>query len=302
MPKTEIVKVELVKVGADEIEAVRGAGSQGWVVVKKVCEVLGVDHSGQVARLKKQPWATMENISMVATDGKTRDQLCISSESTPMWLATIQTSRVTPKAKAKLIQFQKLAAKALADWVYGRNTQGSSFSMDRLNDTLDKLTEAMTTLTAHVMTLKMGETIRALPATGEDIEDDVDLTKIPAKKLRRMLGKIVSRSTDRGHGYEFRHGWDVLYRMYSRDSGIDLYETAIQLSQTSTTGKEIKPLDLAEKWGHLVPLYRFALVHMKTGAPRVLPAPSPPVVQPKEKTEISAEDLRGISDFDSFYT
>jgi hypothetical protein len=85
------------------------------------------------------------------------------------------------------------------------------------------------------------------------------------------------------------------------DSGIDLYETAIQLSQTSTTGKEVKPLDLAEKWGHLVPLYRFALVHLKAGAPRALPAP-PPAAQLKEKTEISAEDLKNISDFDSFYT
>jgi hypothetical protein len=79
--------------------------------------------------------------------------------------------------------------------------------------------------------------------------------------------------------------------MYGRDSGIDLHQRAIQLSQT--TGKEVKPLDLAEKWGHLIPLYRFALVHMKTGAPRVLPAPTP--------TEVSAEDLQRITDFDTFY-
>lgn len=298
MANTETVKVELVKVGSDEIEAVRGDGSQGWVVVKKICEVLGVDHSGQVARLKKQPWATMENISMVATDGKKRDQLCISSESTPMWLATIQTSRVNPKVKAKLIQFQKLAAKALADWAYGRNTQGGSFQLDRLNDTLDKLNTSMATLTAHVMALNVEGVLRSLPAVESD-DDDVDPTRVQPRKLRKMLSKIISRSTDHGHGYEFRYGWDQLYRMYGRDSGIDLHQTAIQISQT--TGKEVKPLDLAEKWGHLVPLYRFALVHMKTGAPRVLPAPAQTSPQPKEKTEISADDLKNISDFDSFY-
>jgi hypothetical protein len=297
----ENVNTEIVKVGSDEIEAARDTKGNGWVVVKKVCDVLGLDSRSQQKRLDRQPWTVKAMMTLTGSDGKNYEQYCISVDSTPMWLATIQSARVTPKAKAKLIQFQKLAAKALADWAYGRNVQqGSSFSMDRLNDTLDKLTEAMATLTAHVMTLKVEGTLRAPSATeGHFDEDDVDLTKVPARKIRKMLGKIVSRSTDRGHGYEFRYGWDQLYRMYSNDSGIDLHKMAIQLSQTSTSGKEIKPLDLAEKWGHLVPLYRFALVHMKTGAPRVLPAPG---VQSKGKTEISAEDLRGISDFDSFYT
>jgi hypothetical protein len=296
MPKTEIVKV-----GADEIEAIRDETGAGWVVVNKVCEVLGLKPNGQITRLKKQVWAVNHVVRSTAADGKSYEYFCLSVDSAPMWLATVQTSRVNPKVKAKLIQFQKLAAKALADWAYGRNTQGASFSMDRLNDTLDKLNLAMVTLTTHVMSLKVEGALRALPATGEDFdEEDIDPTKVSPRKLRKMLGKIVSRSTDRGHGYEFRHGWDQLYRMYSRDSGIDLYETAIQLSQTSTTGKEIKPLDLAEKWGHLVPLYRFALVHLKAGAPRVLPPPAP-AAQLKEKKEISADDLKSISDFDSFY-
>jgi len=296
---TEVVKTEIVKVGADEIDAIRDKSGKGWVVVRRVCEVLGIASNNQIIKLKKAPWAVGMQIISTGPDDKEYEHFCLSTESTPMWLATIQTSRVTPKAKAKLIQFQKLASKALADWAYGRNVQGESFSMDRLNDTLTKLTEAMATLTAHVMTLKVENTLRALPATGLDLdEEDIDPTKLPPRKLRKLLGKIVSRSTDRGHGYEFRHGWDQLYRMYSQDSGIDLHQMAIQLSQTSTTGKEVKPLDLAEKWGHLVPLYRFALVHMKAGASRVLPAPH----RATQKAEISAEDLKNISDFDSFYT
>lgn len=291
----ENVRTEIVRVGSDEIEAARDTKGNGWVVVRKVCEVLGIDPKSQQRRLAEQPWTTSVTMTLVAADGKLHEQYCISVDSTPMWLATIQSARVNPKVKAKLIQFQKLAAKALADWAYGRNVQGASFQMDRLNDTLDKLNTSMVNLTAHVMSLKVEGVLRSLPSVDTE-DEDVDPTRIQPRKLRKMLSKIVSRSTDHGHGYEFRYGWDQLYRMYGRDSGIDLHQTAIQISQT--TGKEVKPLDLAEKWGHLVPLYRFALVHMKAGAPRVLPAPA---VQLKEKTEISAEDLKNISDFDSFY-
>jgi hypothetical protein len=283
---------EIVKVGSDEIEAARDANGNGWVVVKRVCDVLGLDPRSQQKRLDKQPWTVKAMMTLTGSDGKNYEQYCISVNSTPMWLATIQSARVNPKVKAKLIQFQKLAAKALADWAYGRNASSASFSIDQLNATLEKMVTAMTSLTSHVMAMTADGTLRSLRGKELD-EDDIDPSKVQPRKLRKLLSKIISRSTDHGHGYEFRYGWDQLYRMYGRDSGIDLHQRAIQLSQT--TGKEVKPLDLAEKWGHLIPLYRFALVHMKTGAPRVLPAPAP------TPTEVSAEDLQRITDFDTFY-
>lgn len=295
---TEIIKTEVVKIGNDEVDAIRDKSGDGWVVVRRVCEVLGIASNNQVIKLKKAPWAVSMQIISTGPDGKEYEHFCLSVDSTPMWLATIQSARVNPKIKPKLIQFQKLAAKALADWAYGKNAKGSNFNVDQLNATLEKMITAMTTLTTHVMTLTMDGTLRSLPSRELD-DDDVDPIRVPPRKLRKMLSKIISRSTDHGHGYEFRYGWDQLYRMYGRDSGIDLHQMAIQLSQT--TGKEVKPLDLAEKWGHLVPLYRFALVHMKTGAPRVLPNPAPKTTPTKDTSPISVEDLQRITDFDTFY-
>jgi hypothetical protein len=296
MPKTEIVKI-----GSEEVEAVRDESGNGWVVVKKVCEVLGVDHSGQIKRLKDLPWPVMEMISMTAADGKIYKQLCISTESAPQWLATINPAKVAPKVKPKLIQFQKLAAKAIADWFFGRNGAGSSFQTDRLNDTLDRLITSMATLTSHVMTLKLEPAVRAISPRVELEEDEGDITRLSPRKIRTLLGKIVSRSTDRGHGYEYRSGWDKLYRLYGRETGIDLYQTAISMSQTQR--KEVKPLDLAEKWGHLIPLYKFALANMRPGAPRELLDPPTPTSPTKDEGTnfISEEDLKKISDFDSFY-
>jgi len=295
MPKTEIVKV-----GNDEIEAVRDPAGKGWVLVKRVCEVLGLQHDAQRRRLTKQPWADTTMMVATASDGKNYENFVISTESTPMWLATVQTSRVNPKIKPKLIQFQKLAAKALADWAYGRNGQGASFQSDKINDTLDRLVKAMTALTTHVMTLKLEPTMRALSPRIELEEDEGDITKLTPKKVRSLLGKIVSRSTDRGHGYEFRSGWDKLYRLYGRETGIDLYQTAIAMSQTQR--KEVKPLDLAEKWGHLIPLYKFASVTLRPGAPRELEVQtSVPTTREEGTNFISEKDLENISDFDSFY-
>lgn len=286
---------------SDEIEAARDAKGNSWVVVRKVCEVLGIDPKSQQRRLAEQPWTTSVTMTLVAADGKPHEQYCISVDSTPMWLATIQSARVQPKVKAKLISFQKLAAKALADWAYGRNASGSSFQVDRLNDTLDKLITSMATLTTHVMTLKLEPTVRAISSRIELEEDEGDITRLTPKKIRTLLGKIVSRSTDRGHGYEYRSGWDKLYRLYGRETGIDLYQTAVAMSQTQR--KEVKPLDLAEKWGHLIPLYKFAMANMRPGAPRELLDPPAPTSPTKDEGTnfISEEDLAKIGDFDSFY-
>jgi hypothetical protein len=294
MPKTEIVKV-----GNDEIEATRDDKGSGWVLVKRVCEVFGLKPDAQRKRLLRQAWATTSIMEVVAADGKKHQQFCLSVESTPMWLATLQTSRTNAKIRPRLIQFQKLAAKALADWAYGRNNgQGSSFQFDKLNDTLEQLGKSMTTLTAQVMSLKFEGISRALPGKNDTIPEDEDLADVSPRKIRKLLGKVVSRWTDHGHGYEFRSGWDWLYRMYGREAGIDLHRTAISMSQTS--GKEVKPLDLAEKWGHLISLYRFAQSRMRPGAPRPIQVltTSEPVKNPEP---VTAEYLSKLSDFDSFY-
>ena len=290
---TENVRTEIVKVGSDDIEAVRDEKGGGWVLVKRVCEVFGLKPDAQRKRLLRQAWATTSIKEVVAADGKKHEQFCLSVESTPMWLATLQTSRINPKIRPRLITFQKLAAKALADWAYGRN--GSSFQADQINNGLFRLTEAITVLTSHVMSLRSGAA-RTLPARIE-IDDESDLTKVSPKKIRKLLSKIVSRSTDHGFGQEFRSGWDKLYRMYGRECGLDLYETAYQMSQVQH--KEIKPLDLAEKYGHLIQLYRFAMTNMAPGAPRERPVLD---TDPDSGTTfVSAEDLKNIRDFDSFY-
>lgn len=90
-----------------------------WVSIRRVCEAVGVAFTNQIAKLKARAWARIESIPMVSADGKTYDTAMLHLDSLPMWLATIEPSRVAPEARKKLEVFQVECAKALRDHFFG---------------------------------------------------------------------------------------------------------------------------------------------------------------------------------------
>lgn len=77
------------------IDVARVEGKNDYLVaLKRACENLGIDYSGQLQRLKTQPWATVGVIPTVADDGKEREMACIDRQTLVMWLATIDTARL----------------------------------------------------------------------------------------------------------------------------------------------------------------------------------------------------------------
>jgi hypothetical protein len=61
-------------------------------------------------------------IVAVAEDGKEREMLFVHLDCLPMWLATIEASRVKEDVRPKLIAYQKECARVLRDHFFGRNT------------------------------------------------------------------------------------------------------------------------------------------------------------------------------------
>jgi hypothetical protein len=95
-------------------------GARLWVSVRRVCEALGVDTGGQLAKLKPKPWACMEFISMqVDGDVQRREVAMIDLDGLPMWLATIEPSRVAEHVRGKLVRYQREAAAVLRDHFLG---------------------------------------------------------------------------------------------------------------------------------------------------------------------------------------
>ena len=118
-PKTgEQTSVQLVGFHGDQLQAVsrmEDGKEKVWVVVRRVCEALGVDESGQRQKLAEKAWACTELISAHDATGRHQAIFCIDIDSLPMWLATMEESRVGPVARPKLIAYQKECARVLRD-------------------------------------------------------------------------------------------------------------------------------------------------------------------------------------------
>lgn len=105
----------------DDLQVIPEAGD-AWVVVKRVCEALGVSDIRQWRKLKENPAATTAMMAVVAEDGRNREMFCISVRSLPLWLATIHPSKVSDATRAKLIAYQREAAEVLAEHFLGKRT------------------------------------------------------------------------------------------------------------------------------------------------------------------------------------
>jgi hypothetical protein len=75
-----------------------------------MCEALGLDVWGQAKRLKAQAWACTSMTEVHDSSGREQEMFCLALRSVPMWLAGIQSSRVGPEAREKLIRYQCEAA------------------------------------------------------------------------------------------------------------------------------------------------------------------------------------------------
>lgn len=103
------------------VDATLDEKSGTWLVaLKPICENIGVDYSGQLQRLKNQPWATMGVIPTVASNGKTYEMAAIDRQTFVMWLATIDASRLkSDAARAVVLKYQMECAKVLDSYFFG---------------------------------------------------------------------------------------------------------------------------------------------------------------------------------------
>jgi hypothetical protein len=114
------------KFRGDDLEVARLPDGDVGVPFRRLCEVLGLDYSGQVQRLRRaakrgpngEPgarWATVGAVPTVGSDGKSRSMLMLPRRSIPMWAATVDAARVDPTVRPKLVAYQDEAADALAE-------------------------------------------------------------------------------------------------------------------------------------------------------------------------------------------
>jgi len=87
-------QVETIDFYGDQLEVIRDEQGEGWTVVKRACENVGLDEEPQRKKLRAAKWAVTSVMEATGPDGKTYKMFCLHVDSVPMWLATIQASRV----------------------------------------------------------------------------------------------------------------------------------------------------------------------------------------------------------------
>lgn len=103
-----------------------GDGKSYRVVVRRICENLGVDYSTQLQRLKNQPWAVVGNCPTTGADGKTYTMAVVDRRTLIMWLATIDTNRLPEEKRARIIDYQNKVADVLDAYFGGQVDQAAS--------------------------------------------------------------------------------------------------------------------------------------------------------------------------------
>lgn len=120
MSDTHLVPVQKFDFHGDQLD-VAMINDRPWVSIRAVCRALGIANQPQQAKLASKPWASVTIIvTQLPGDSQRRSLAFIDLEALPMWLATIETSKVNPLLRPRLIDFQREAARALRDHFFGK--------------------------------------------------------------------------------------------------------------------------------------------------------------------------------------
>lgn len=101
------MKTEIIEFKDTEIYCPVENG-QIYVAIKPICEALGIDHSSQVKRIKRdektsQLWSSM---TTVGADNKSRQMVCLPLKFIFGWIFTVDSGLVKKGSKEQLIAYQ----------------------------------------------------------------------------------------------------------------------------------------------------------------------------------------------------
>lgn len=102
---------------SNPIMAVQHDGTE-WASTKHVCTALGIDRKSQQRKLNEKSWARGVMMTLTASDGKNYQTHMVDRRTLTMWLATIDTNRVSEAARSTLEAYQLEAANALDSYFH----------------------------------------------------------------------------------------------------------------------------------------------------------------------------------------
>lgn len=77
-----------------------------YTPMKPIVKGMGMDWMGQLTKIRQRFSSTIEEISIVAKDGRQRKMVCLPLRKLAGWLQTISPNKVKPEIRDKVIQYQ----------------------------------------------------------------------------------------------------------------------------------------------------------------------------------------------------
>lgn len=254
---------ELVKVPFHEGEILAVKDDRGeWVVVKPLCDGIGMDTSGQVQRMKRQTWAEGWTCIMpvqLPGDGQTREVFCLHRKRIAMWLATLDVKRVKEEVRPHLARLQKEAADVLDAYFTKkaapapeppRTSAGSLVENVRL---LLTAVEALAEQDRRIGTVetKLAEIEAARAEASVEMTTAERAEGKPADVTTRMKVVRLHRAYCVAKGANYQETWRWLYREFR-----DRYHFDAQTRAANRKG--VSALDIIEQEGLMDALYVLA--------------------------------------------
>lgn len=166
-----------------------------YTALKPICENIGIDFNGQKQRLERTPWATMCVMHTVAADGKNRDMTAISRKTLTMWLATIDTNRLSDEqARHNVTVYQQEAAEALDKYF----NEGGAIRVSDADSDEDIMARAV--LVAQKTIERKNQQLQAKDEQIRELEPKAkaldDFTNVPDVLLVRDAAKLLSNDSN----------------------------------------------------------------------------------------------------------
>ncbi len=105
----EPIEQKSIDVYGDNVIAIRADDGTIWVPVRYLCDVLGVNYSGQYQRIQRDPvlGEALREAPVSLPDGRSYEMVCLPLKYVRGWLFGINASRVKEEVREKLIQYQR---------------------------------------------------------------------------------------------------------------------------------------------------------------------------------------------------
>lgn len=191
---------KVVEFYGDELNAALveiGDNQQIYVPLRPICNYLGLDWSAQFRRLKRNPILaeSLNSVAMTTTElpgvgkGK-RELVCIQLEVLPGWLFGIDSSRVKPDLRDKVIRYQRECYKVLWAAFQSEALVFNETGEDQEFQPSAALIEIRETALAVA---RMAEQQIELERLARSAHSRLDQAGIVVRDLRRRLGDVERR-------------------------------------------------------------------------------------------------------------